>query len=920
MLARSLSLATASLLSGTAALIFESIWFRQAGLVFGNGVWASSLVLATFMGGLALGNRVARIRALGAVRPAPLYAATELTIAATGILVSLSLPSLAGLIAPLFRGAGSALVLNALRIAFCGLALLVPSTAMGVTLPALVQLVRRRSTTEFGAALGWVYGANTAGALGGLFVLELVLIDRLGIERSALFAAAANVVAALLALAAGRHASTPDARRLPAPAPALALRLAAGLCGAIFLALEVVWFRFLGLFMMQCAASFAAMLGSVLIGIAAGGFLGAALARRAGHAAAVPTALGCALAVVVSYVLFPAEPAVDSLDGMLRLSLALIAPSAIGSGLLFTLIGGLMHEGHAGDDREITATLTFSNTLGAMVGALLGCFFFIPVLGVERSFQALAVGYVGVAALLGRWGSRRRLLAAAALVLVAVAAVLPAGQMRRRFLPTAIAPWTGPDTEVVATREGPIETATLVRGVWMGEPWYHRLLTNSFSMSGSYSKWRRYMQLFVYLPAALHGAPRDALLISFGVGETASALVSLPSLRTIDVVDTSRTILDLSDLLYPPARHPLHDPRVAVHVEDGRFFLQTTTRAYDLITGEPPPPRIPVVASLYTREYFALARSRLRPGGLMSYWLPVFHLEVGDAKAIIRAFCDVFPDCSLWNGMPSDLILLGSREPRPPVSDPAALWRDPRVARLLADIGVEAPEQLYATFVGDGAFLAALGGDQPPLVDDFPYRIRQRANLASVNDGRVGWVRALVAIDACAARFAGSSEMAALLPAAFRADVLPMYRYQAYLNQVLEDIVLSPGVTPWPRYATELFDTLTTTRFVTLPLWLLGDSSEKLDIARRHEPDAQGFIDWTRGDGALVERRYDDAISAYERSLDKGNRSPYVFAGLMLARCLRGEPLPFEIMPRELTQLGSDLGPLLAILTHRCAR
>src|SRR5262249_10251620 len=147
-----------------------------------------------------------------------------------------------------------------------------------------------------------------------------------------------------------------------------------------------------------------------------------------------------------------------------------------GSGVLFTVLGSLMHTWHAGragDDREVTATLTFANTLGAMAGALLGGFFFIPVLGVERSLQVLALGYVAVAALLRGWGSRR-LPAATALALVGPVLLFPAGRMRRRFLPTAIAPWVGADTEVVATREGPIETATLVRAMWMGEPWYYR--------------------------------------------------------------------------------------------------------------------------------------------------------------------------------------------------------------------------------------------------------------------------------------------------------------------------------------------------------------------------------------------------------------------------------------------------------------
>ena len=104
------------------------------------------------------------------------------------------------------------------------------------------------------------------------------------------------------------------------------------------------------------------------------------------------------------------------------------------------------------------------------------------------------------------------------------------------------------------------------------------------------------------------------------------------------------------------------DPRVRVHVEDGRHFLQTTTRRFDLITGEPPPPKIAGVVNLYTREYFQLIYERLEAGGVNTYWLPVHSMTETDAKAILRAYCDVFTDCSLWGGWGLNWMLVGSRD------------------------------------------------------------------------------------------------------------------------------------------------------------------------------------------------------------------------------------------------------------------
>ncbi len=177
------------------------------------------------------------------------------------------------------------------------------------------------------------------------------------------------------------------------------------------------------------------------------------------------------------------------------------------------------------------------------------------------------------------------------------------------------------------------------------------------------------MKLFVYLPVALHPDPRSALLISYGVGSTAKALTDTAGLETIDVVDTSRDVLEMNRIVYPdPGSLPLADPRVRVHIEDGRFFLQTTSKRFDIITGEPPPPKHAGIVNLYTREYFALVRDRLREGGIATYWLPVHALTESDSKAILRAFCDVFEDCTLWDGSPLNWIMMGTRDARGPVS------------------------------------------------------------------------------------------------------------------------------------------------------------------------------------------------------------------------------------------------------------
>jgi len=119
----------------------------------------------------------------------------------------------------------------------------------------------------------------------------------------------------------------------------------------------------------------------------------------------------------------------------------------------------------------------------------------------------------------------------------------------------------------------------------------------------------------VWWALAVNPDARKALLISYGVGNTAKALVDTRQLESIDVVDISRDILELGVVAFPGGDYPLRDPRVRVHVEHERFFLQTTKDRFDFITGEPPPPNAAGVVNLYSREYFQLVRDRLRQGG-----------------------------------------------------------------------------------------------------------------------------------------------------------------------------------------------------------------------------------------------------------------------------------------------------------------
>ena len=886
------ALAAVAFVAGAAALLFETLWYRTAGLVFGNGIWASSLVLAAFMAGLALGSGVAARLADRAVRPLRLYAGIELAIGASAAALVAGLPALADGLAPLFaRLRDAPALLNASRLLLAFALLTIPATAMGATLPVLVRSLSARA--GFGAALGRLYGWNTLGAVLGALLGEALLLERLGLRGTALAAGALNATAAGGALWISTRTGARPAPPQPAPVarravPARTL-LAAFAAGAAFLALEVVWFRFLSIFVYGTALVFAVMLATVLAGIGLGGLAGGRWLARPGRAAAAAPAVALLAGAVallgyagfgplLEALLPPGRAAALPLH-VAALTAPLVLPTALLSGLLFTALAGAARESLPGD-AEATGLVALANTLGAALGALAAGFLLLPQLGLERSLLLLAAGYAAVALLAwhpGRTPWRR--LGGAAAVLALAFAVFPSGALVGRYLGHPHALYREPGSRVVLVREGPRETLVLLENQRLGETHHRRILSNAFSMAGDPYPARRYMKAFVYLPVALHPAPRRALLVSYGIGSTARALADTAALESIDVVDISPDILALAERVFPEARNPLRDPRVRTFVEDGRFFLKTSPGGYDLITSEPSPPKLAGVVNLFTREYFALLRARLAEGGLVSYWLPIHDLSEADTRAVLAAFCDVFPDCAAFAASGLDWLLLGSRgaQPRMDRDRFARQWSDPRVAPELAALGFERPEQLLATFVADAADLAALAGGAAPLVDDFPLRL-SHAPVLPAEVAASPWVRALLDPGHARDAFRRSRFAAERLSAELRDATLPWFEWQALASASL---VGDPANAPAEE---DLVRLLRETPLRTLPLWLLGSDATEQTIAARLTPAGRPDVALARGIGALAAREY--ARAARELTAADG---PRALALRALAHCLAGE-------------------------------
>jgi predicted membrane-bound spermidine synthase len=692
------------------------------------------------MAGLALGSAIAASNTLPRLRPLRVYAGLEMVVALFGCTLVFALPLLGEWMRPVFQAFWNyQQLLNVLRFAVSFLILLIPTTAMGLTLPVLLEdpVLKRQ---DFMRGIGFLYGANTLGAMAGALLGEAYLVRLCGLLGTAWTAAGVGCGAAAIAwMFSGTKPvaakETPSRFRLRlslvTPAPWSLLFVSAG-TGAILLGLEVIWFRFLRLYVASTATAFSVMLAVVLAGIGLGSIVSSLITDRiVPRRQLLPVLLMLAAsATLLSYWFFPAPVGSPLTSKVGLLSLALMFPVALLSGALLPAIVTLV-QSEVTDRMNSTGLTILFNTIGAAVGPLVAGFLLLPRLGFQSSLILCAAGYAGLALMASRkqvWSVRRLpgiALISLSAVLVLILVIFPYHRDEIHFA-NARRPYEADGSVLVEKIEGTADTFQLLRRNLYGQPYYYRLVTNSYSMSATLPRSQRYMRMFAYLPIALRPESENALLVGYGVGVTADAFKRNARLKHLDIVDISEEVFDLADFYTGPGySNPLRDPRVTTFVQDGRFFLQACPTRYDIITGEPPPLKMAGTVNLYTQQFFSLMKGRLKDGGVASFWLPIYQLTTNETKAILRAFHNVFPNASVWATSDLEWVVIGMKPPmrKPDTELARRLWTDPASGSDLVRVGFEIPEQMPASFVMDAEGIDRMTQGVEPLDDFYPKRL-----------------------------------------------------------------------------------------------------------------------------------------------------------------------------------------------------
>jgi spermidine synthase len=724
-------------LSGAAALTYEVVWMRQLSLIFGATTLAVTTVLATFMGGLALGSWWLGRRADRYSRLLIVYAVLEVGIGLYALLVPALFDALRHPYILLRQADLPYSTMAASRGLLAGLVLLLPTALMGGTFPVLARLfVQLRG--DVGHAAGLLYFFNTAGAMAGCYLAGFHWIERLGLMNTTRMAVAVNLgLAATVVVIARRLGPGESAAAIhppdedgTSPVTALGARLALaciGLSGFVSLAYEVLWTRALLRYLYNSTYAFTTMLVTFLAGIALGGWLYTVCPGRKRHPlllfAAFQALVG--LGFAVSSILFGDLMGISSLltggeiahsfrESVLamfvRASLILLAPAVfLGASLPLATAICARRPGTVG---TTVGRVYAVNTLGSILGTVAATFVLIPTLGMQGSLLLLIGTNLAMAAALAIAGApspQRRVAAGLAMagVFAAGVALVPEDLFRRTY--------TKPGQKLIFYREGATDTVGVVEtnGV--------RLIVYEDMRGTASTATYPWNYLFGHLPVLLHpGEPRRGLHICFGVGNSLSAMAAHESLERIDSVELSPHSLEAAPYFWTNDG-VLANPKVRTIIDDGRNFVMTSRETYDVIELEPPETFTAGVINLYTREFYRNVAERLAPDGVFVQWVPVGEAPLDEERMLFRAFHEVFPHATAWQQMFQDgpILLVGAR--RPLQIDYELLkekMQRERVRQDLELIGVTSADFLLAMLVFDEDALGEFVRGVPPVTDD----------------------------------------------------------------------------------------------------------------------------------------------------------------------------------------------------------
>ena len=744
--------------SGACSLIDEVVWVRLLKLTLGNTVYASSVVVSVFMGGLALGALVMGRYADRVKNRLRLYALLETLVTIS----ALSLPLLLKLADNVYvwfyqsfsPGRGPLLVI---QVVVSAGVVLVPSMLMGSTLPLLGRFVTSLEK-ETGHLVGRLYALNTLGAAAGCFAAGFVLIRVFGVMGTLYIAAGLNILVAFGGWFLSRSCKVKSGEQPAAAARdggeiAPVVKAGGGkfyllvfaffMSGLISIAYELLWMRSIVHLVGGTTYVFSAVLTVYLLGYVVGVGFGSRLAKRLKNPAvgfAVTLSLlglcGVFYMQTLIYWMSTSLPAVNKwLEASTFISpfmtkplvqsffLFLVPAMIMGLGFPIALQAWTNHMHKVG---RSTGTAYGANTIGAVVGGIVTGFVLIPYVGLQGGVSILGLLGVWIGAVMcltfvtGPKVVRRVALLGVAVVLTVVTIKGPSNLFERVV---ELNPTLPGKFKLVTVREG-ITTSVSVHQHSIEKTMH--IHSSGQSIAGDSYVERGDQKMLGHFSILLNSDAEKVLSVGFGSGET-TACLAMHKLERVDCVEIAPEVVDVSLQYFSHINlGDRLDQEINMIFMDAKNYLHLTDSKYDVIVNDSIHPRdFAENASLYTKEYFEVAKEHLNTNGMILSWIPTYDIPASVFNSIIGTLLEVFPHVTVWylTPQPAPLVLVAGSEQQQmfSIEHIEARLQKEAVGANLADIDVHDSVDVLSCYIADETDLRKHISDYSLNSDFWPF-------------------------------------------------------------------------------------------------------------------------------------------------------------------------------------------------------
>jgi spermidine synthase len=745
--------------SGFAGLIYESVWSHYLGLFLGHAAYAQALVLAIFMGGLAVGAWLASRWQPQALSLLAAYAVVELLIGLFGLFFHELYASVTEFVQRSLLGLADPGAAAWLKAAF-GAALILPQTLLlGMTFPYLTVAALRGLPVARGRLVGSLYFLNSLGAALGALVTGFVLIAEFGLPGAVRAAGGINIAVAVMALAAARGL------RESAVATALPTRgaVTTGIAGRVLLVValltgwssllyELAWIRMLTMVLGSSVHSFELMLSAFILGLALGGaFIRKRLDRSQDPLlalAAVQVCMGVLALTTIAFYDFSFDLMALLLQALSRSQAGYIAfllashaiasfimlPTTLCAGMTLPLITHVwMNEG--GGEASVGRTYA-ANTVGAVLGVVSAMLILIPWLGLKWTLSIGALMDLGLGVLLlygcaWNYSGRRAAVGLACAGAFTLAALLGFDLDPRKLASGVFrygTPVIASAAEVIYRRDG--RTASISVVEYDGT--YRVLSTNGkpdasieFDPIAPAANDERTQVLTAMLPMMVRPDARRIAVVGFGSGTTSNDLLSFDAVERVTTIEIEPAVIEGARHFLPRVAATYEDPRSHIVSDDARTYLPAHRNEFDLIIAEPSNPWVSGVASLFTREFYALIKQALKANGALAQWIQLYEMDCTLLGAVFKALASEFPQVEVFEMADGNFLFIAAVSGRLETDAEVVFAAAERTERL-DRIAIKAPDDLLALRVGDAHALAPLFERSPIAANSDYYPVLER--------------------------------------------------------------------------------------------------------------------------------------------------------------------------------------------------